>query len=304
MNALDADTLKTAYLSGCGVVTALLVWSGWRQGAARQGMSLLAVAGAYAVGFFGRKMARPLFDFLGYPDFITEIIGGFAAGLLTYITVYGLSRVFFKPTRGIADRVSRIRSGTFGSVLGLVFAALILVLCFYAVRMMGTIASSKIHVIQAEQAAHKQNPSAPIPEEPGALIKGLAMLNDALNEGQTGEILHSVDHIPPNVYAMLFKLGIMASSEEAMSRFLDYPGVSALANEPRLKALTKDPAIAELLISKSYLRLLRNEKVVALANDSDFAARLRAMDFDKAMDHAIKGDNPPPLEKPTPQSLP
>ena len=292
MNEFSADTLKFAYLGGSGVVAGFLAWNGWRQGVARQGMTLLAVAGAYAAGFFGRKSAMVAFEFLGYPELLTEVIGGVAAGLLTYVAVNALSRVLFrKKNKDIVERGSRVRSGTMGALLGFAFALFLFVVSYYAIRMMGTIASSKMQVIHSEEEAAKQFPKAAHPpaEEAPAFIRGLAKLNEALNEGHTGEIFHKVDRVPPNVYAIIFKLGVMVSREESVDRFLAYPGVATLARHPKLVSLKSDPAVAALLESKSYLKMLRNEKVVALANDAAFAEEIKAMDFEKAIDHAIKG---------------
>ena len=285
MNEFSADTLKIAYLSGSSVVAGLLTWNGWRQGLGRQGMTLLAVACAYTAGFFGRKTAMPAFTFLGYPELVTEIIGGVAAGLITYFAVHGLSRVLFKRTKDVVARGRRMRSGVFGALLGFAFAMVLFVVSYYAIRLIGTVAASQVKVAAEDSAGAKQHRS----EEPSGIIKSLAKLNDALNEGQTGEIFHKVDRVPPNVYAMLFKLGIMVSREESVDRFLAYPGISKLAAHPKIISLKNDPGVSELLISKSYLRLLRNEKVVSLANDAEFAALIKAMDFDKAIDHAIKG---------------
>ncbi len=289
MNELSADTLKFAYLGGSSVVAGFLTWNGWRQGLGRQGMTLLAIAAAYAAGFFGRKSAMPAFTFLGYPELITEIIGAAAAGLLTYLAIHGLSRVLFKKTKDVPERARRMRSGVFGALLGFLFAIFLFIVSYYAVRMMGTLASSKIEVAKTDIEAAKQNPKfLPSGDEPNLFIKGLAKLNTALNEGQTGQILHNVDRVPPNVYALLFKLGIMVSREESVDRFLAYPGIASLASHPKIVALKNDPGVHELLLTKSYLKLLRNEKVVALANDTEFAALIKAMDFEKALDHAIK----------------
>jgi uncharacterized membrane protein required for colicin V production len=298
MNEISADTLKYAYLGGSGLVAGLLAWNGWRQGVARQGMTLLAVASAYAAGFFGRKTAMPAFEFLGYPELITEIIGGIAAGILTYIAVNALSRMLFKKRKELPEAGSRMRSGIFGAILGFVFGVFLFAVSYFAVRMMGTIASSKMHLVKAAEEEAKRHPKTGqgvfAQEEPNALISGLAKLNGALNEGQTGEFFHKVDRVPPNVYATLFKLGIMVASEEAVERFLSYPGVATLSQHPKLTTLTHDPTVASLLSTKSYLKLLKNDKVVALANDVEFAKEIKAMDFEKALDHAIKGGALPP----------
>lgn len=306
MNELSADALKFAYLGGSGVVAGFLAWNGWRQGVGRQGMTLLAVAGAYAAGFFGRKTAMPAFEFLGYPELLTEIIGGAAAGLLTYIAIHALSRVLFKRTKDIVVKSSRMRSGLLGALLGLAFSVVLFVVSYYTIRMMGTLAASKVQASSDDAAAAKLKPVGGLlpQEEPNALVKGLAKLNEALNEGTTGEILHKVDRVPPNVYALLFKLGLMVSREESVDRFLSYPGVAALAHHPKIERLKNDAGVSELLVSKSYLKLLRNEKVVTLANDEEFAKEIKAMDFEKALDYAIKGGPLPPLENPKPQSVP
>jgi hypothetical protein len=51
-----------------------------------------------------------------------------------------------------------------------------------------------------------------------------------------------------------------------------------------------------LLASQSYFRLLRHEKVLELANDQEFAERIKGTDFNQALDHALKA--PAREEKP------
>ena len=306
MNELSADTLKFAYLGGSSVVAGFLAWNGWRQGVARQGMTLLGVASAYAAGFFGRKTLMPAFGFLGYPELVTELISGVAAGILTYIAINALSRMAFKRNKDVPERGRRIRSGVMGAALGLAFATLLFIASYYAIRMMGTLAASQVRVATEDADAAKLQPlnHAPLREDPGSVIRGLAKLNDALNEGSAGEILHKVDRIPPNVYATMFKLGLVVSREESLDRFLAYPGVAALAYHPKLQKLKSDPTVSELLVKNSYLRLLKNAKVVELANDAEFAAEIKRIDFEKALDEAIKGGALPmpeaPLKSPRP----
>ena len=167
--------------------------------------------------------------------------------MLTYIAVNAVSRMLFKKDKSTPEPKQSVRFGVMGALLGFVFAMFLFVVSYYAVRMMGTIAASKVQSVNAELEASKHQPKtahayAP-QEDPPAFIKGLAKLNGALNEGQTGEFFHKVDRVPPNVYAMLFKLGIMVSSEESLDRFLGYPGVAALARHPKLAILKSDAAV-------------------------------------------------------------
>ena len=52
MSDLSPDTLKAIYFAVIGVFTALLAWSGWRQGLLRQLMTLLALVSAYAMAWY------------------------------------------------------------------------------------------------------------------------------------------------------------------------------------------------------------------------------------------------------------
>ena len=57
---MDADSLENLYYAIAALVVAILTVHGWRQGAGRQFMTLLAIAGAYIVGFFGAGAVAPL----------------------------------------------------------------------------------------------------------------------------------------------------------------------------------------------------------------------------------------------------
>ena len=79
--------------------------------------------------------------------------------------------------------------------------------------------------------------------------------------------------------------------QEAVDRFLAYPGIAQVANHPKLLELRADPEVSKLLANGSYFRLLRHEKIVALASDPEFAAQIKKTDFDKALDYALKTQN-------------
>ena len=107
--------------------------------------------------------------------------------------------------------------------------------------------------------------------------------------------LRNNDPLPTErAFATLTKLGIMVSRAEAVERFTNYPGIAELTNHPKLVGLRNDPEIAELLQSQSYFRLLRHDKIVALANDPIFAAEIKKLEFDKALDFALSAENDAP----------
>lgn len=286
---MDADALEDIYFAVAAIVVAFLTYHGWRQGVGRQFMTLLAVAGAYAVGFFGAGLVAPWFSFLRYPPQVTQIIAGVAAGLLTMIAISTLGRVFFKRTADQKAGAARWSFGVMGAVLGLAFGGLVFFVASEMVRLMGALAQANVQAT-TEMAAAAPDQKAPAVNP---MMSGLAKLSSALDKGDSGTFFRKVDPVPAHVFATLAKLGLMVSRPEAVERFLGYPGVDELTNHPRLLALRNDPEVASLLERQSYFRLLRHPKVVELAGDPDFSAQIKRMNFDEALDYALKAPAEP-----------
>ena len=63
---VSATGLKAAYYCMSVILIGLLGWNGWRQGAARQAMTLVSIASAYLAAWFGAWGGYPLG--LPHPD--------------------------------------------------------------------------------------------------------------------------------------------------------------------------------------------------------------------------------------------
>ena len=291
---MDAESLENVYYAVAACVVAYLTFHGWRQGVARQAIMLLAIACAYAVGFFGSGLVMPWFEFLRYPAPLTRIIAGATAGLLTMIAITTLGRIFFKRTVDHAPGKGRFAFGFFGALLGLIFGGAIFLVTTELVRLVGAVAQSNAQLVDQARANRGEAPA-----EMSPMVGGLARLTTALNDGGSGTFFRKVDPVPAHVFATLTKLGIMVSRPEAVDRFLKYPGISDLTNHPKIVELATDPEVSKLLASQSYFRLLRNEKVVGLASDPGFAEQLKRTDFQQAIDHALTA--PPASRRPQSQ---
>lgn len=305
---LSASTLKSLYYAGSVVFVGLLAWNGWRQGVARQVMTLLSIVGAYVAAWFGASSAAPLFKFLNYPPQITILIGGAAVGCATFLGLHGLRKILLKRTAQQKSPTVRLSYGILGAFIGFAFGALLFMLSSSTIRALGVVAKSRLEDLEKEAHPAPNSPKAPplLPEdEPSPLVKGIAKLGGALDEGKSGKFFHRYDAAPTaHVFATLTKLGIMVSRPEAVERFLRYPGVGKLASHPKLVAVKNDPEVGELLLNGSYIKLLRHEKVLALANDEEFNALVKKMEFEKALDNSLKSDVPaakppePPVQAP------
>lgn len=294
---MDPDSLENLYYAIASVVVAILTVQGWRQGVGRQATALLAIAGAYLVGYFCSAAAAPYFEFLRYPAQITRILAGAAAGLLTLVGVTVLGRVMFKRTSEQAPGKSRWIYGIFGAFLGLFFGGILFLIATEVVRLTGALIQANASLAQKTNTLGSPEPTTKI----HPVITGIADLSTALNEGGSGDFFRKVDPVPPSVFATIGKLGKMLATPEAANRFLEYPGVADLARNPKILALRSDPEVMKLLASQSYFQLLRHEKIVSVANDPDLATQLKNTDFNQALDHALKPVVPqnelPPIER-------
>ena len=287
---VSADFLKTAYYSVSALCVASLGWSGWKQGIARQLVTLVAIACAYAAAISGASSAAPVFAFLKYPPQITKIIGGAAIGLATFLGMHGLRLWLFKRTAQQKTVTVRFSYGVLGAVLGVTFGSLIFIATtVFLSRAVG--AAAKANMEEHERQIQKQD--VPGSEEPSLLVRTFAKLGSALDEGRSGNFVRRYDNTSmTHAFATIAKLTIMASRSEAVDRFLSYPGVEKLAQHPKLVAVKNDPEVFKLLESRSFIKLLRHEKVLALATDAEFKALMEKMEFEKALDFALEQPKP------------
>jgi hypothetical protein len=297
---LSADILKAAYYGASVLFIAALGWNGWRQGVARQLMTLAAIGCAYAAAYYGASSAAPVFAFLKYPPQVTKIIGGAAVGCATFLGLHGLRRWIFKRTAQQKNAGVRLSYGILGAMIGVTFGSLVFLITTGLVRAVGEVAKSRLEDIEKEKQMH----ASLAPEDPGPLVRNFAKLTTGLGEGTSGKFLQRYDNVPAtHVFATLAKVGIMVSRADAVDRFLSYPGVEKLTSHPKLLAVKNDPEIAELLNSSSFIKLLRHEKVLALANDGEFKKLMEQMEFEKALDFALKHDQAAVPEEPPREAL-
>ncbi len=293
MNELGADTLKIGYFTVAAIALALFSWNGWRQGIFRQAGSIVAIVSAYVAAWFGASSIGPLFSFLHYPRQLLDLIGGLAIGLVTLIGLRSLSGILFRRTAEQRPGTARMSYGIFGALLGLAFGLFLFVLVSDAIRILGALAKTNVDFAARATFANPEKGYTIRPaDQPGIFVRSLAKLSGALSTGGMGQLMQRYDPVPASVYASIFKLGLVVSNPDALDRFMSFPGVEGISRNPKLTALRDDPEIGELLATSSYLKLLRHERVMALASDPGFAAQINTVNFEKALDFAVTGIAP------------
>ncbi len=103
-----------------------------------------------------------------------------------------------------------------------------------------------------------------------------------------GPMLRRVDPLPGTTYSTLGKLGLLVANSRSIERLLGYPGVKPVMSHPKVVALLSDPEVSKAIAERRYLALLSNPRLVDAADDPEVSARLRAIDFEKALDYALR----------------
>ncbi len=278
MPAPLAEISPVLLWGGAAVLVALQTWRGWRKGVARQAAELVAIIGAYLGGYVAGPYLAPMLGMLGFPAPVLRVVGGAIVGLLVYGAVTLSAAVLFKKTAQQEFGPVRWVFGLGGAALGIFTGLLAVWVAVVVIRVSGTLVEPKV----AHSAAAPQRGPA-IPPWAETVVK----LKHTLENGNTGPMVRKVDPVPAKTYSVMEKMGSVLATQRSMERFLKFPGVRPLAENPKIVALREDVELLRAAQSSNYLALLRNPRLVAAANDPEIVRLAQRLDFEKALDYAL-----------------
>lgn len=282
------DSWQLIFFASAAVLVLLQARRGWRLGFVRQLISILALAGSYLAAFFGGPLLIPLLRPIGLPDQLLRVAGGMVLGAAVYLGIAIFGALLFKKTSQQGIGLIRLGYGATGAVLGGLFGLFIVWAAVVAIHVLGTLAETDVNASRPPVAAIDGRKSRrPAPEPPSVVAQGLVHMKHSLEQGPAGAVFEKIDPIPSTLYRTLAQLGQMMASEQSVERFLKYPGMETVTTHPKITALQNDPTITRDVLARNYLGLLRNEKIVAAANDAELGGLLRKLEFQKALDQAV-----------------
>jgi len=286
------DWLQWLFFAVAALCLLYQIARGWQRGVMRQLVYLFALLLAYPVGWFAGPKLVPALRALGYPDFVLSALGGSALGLGVFIIVSVLGAILFKKTSQQDVRLIRWGYGASGAALGLVSGLVFVWAMLLGVRLIGTMAESEVAVsrLTAEKghaSAAESSPEKPAAHKPGGIVLSVAQMKHSLDHGVTGPLMDQVDPVPKEVYDIIGKATAVVANPESASRFLSYPGAQPIISHPKVLALRDDPEIVKQAKARDFMGLLKNERLVAVANDPAVQVLLKKFEFQKALDYAL-----------------
>ncbi len=288
---------QTVFVSFAVVLVLFEIVRGWRLGLPRQLVRIAAVVVAYSTGLFGGRLLLPILrPLLKIPDFVISTIGGAILALVAYSVITGVGRIVFKRTGQQESGAVRLIYGAAGAFLGLFFGVFLLWLLVVGVRSLGAVAEAQVNAMApgnlprfAERPARSATPlrrtATAVPDK-NSLVMSLARLKKSIELGSVGNVVKQTDLLPAGIYDTLGKVGDVFAQPARAQRFMTYPGVQELNDNPKILALRADPEIAHMISEGRLLDLLQDERLIEAANDPELAAQLKRFDFNGALDYA------------------
>ncbi|HEY2615181.1 MAG TPA: CvpA family protein [Chthoniobacterales bacterium] len=273
---------------------------GWRLGILRQLMRIAGVVAAYGAALFGGDLLLPLLrPILKMPDMIVSAIGGAVLAILVYALVGGLGTILFKRSAEHSNGTVRLAYGLGGALIGLLFGAFFICIVVISIRSVGSIAEAQVESrsksVEIENRGSPAIHSRPPNESPpranvnaDSLMTALARLKHSVELGPVGAIAKKTDAIPTGVYQTVVETGTVLANPDSARKFLTYPGVAALSENPKIVALRNDPEIAEMIAQGRLFELLRDPRILDAANDPSLAESAKQFDLKKALEFAAK----------------
>jgi hypothetical protein len=284
MTVSSGSPFWQAALLFLGVVFLLFeAWRGWRAGVVRAGLNLAAILLSSLIGYLSAQVIGSLFGGLSSPaGLIVGMAVGGGLGLVVFFLIWLAGALLFKRTDQQSGGLFKLLWGGGGALFGVLLAFFILWSGITLVRGLGALAEG-----QAETALRKD-------KKPSAAAGGLVTLKESLELGKAGEFFQSVDIIPTDVYDLISQVSMVVSDQEAMLRFIEYPGIQDLMNNPKIHALLSDPEVLRAAEQRNFIALMGNKALIAAAEDPSLAEQIKKIDLREALKHAAANPNPSP----------
>jgi len=287
MSDLGSPFWQNVLLYGAAIFMLWEICAGWRRGLIRGGLHFGAFVASGLLGMLvGQTVAAMVAIVLPGAAFLAGLTSGGFVALLALAVCLLLGAILFKRTSQQPPGLVRWIFGAGGASFGLLTGLFILWGAVSLIRTSGAVAKSGM--------AGQNSQSAP------ALARTFATLKDSLEMGPVGDIVESIDVLPSEAYDHMTRLGQLTKNQDAMMRFIDYPGVQEIISHPRVQALLQDPVVVQSAENKDFIALFQSRTVLNAATDLSLQKLVMALDLEKALDYAMPPKQNPIAPKKTP----
>lgn len=280
------DWWQVAFFTLAGVFVFYQAAQGWRRGVIRQAFHLFALLCGYAAAWFGRGMLVSMLRPLGFPDFVLLALSGAVLAFVVFHGIAVIGAVLFKKTSQQNTALIRFGCGAAGALPGFASGLVVVWVLAIGICLLGTVAEAEI-VVARQMAKKPRGTEQSEAQRPSVALLGLARMKHSMEQGAAGEVMRRLDPVPAEIYPVIDRIGRIIEDPESAKRFMDFPGVKSLSEQPKIAALCDNPEIVRLAMARNYFGLMKNKHLVNVANDPEVNAMIGKLEFQKALDYAL-----------------
>lgn len=284
-------------LGGAVLFILLETWRGWKAGLVRSGLHLAAIGLSTFLGYHAAQIAAaPLGGFKEMSGILTGVVVGLAVTAIVFVVMWILSVVLFKKTEHQSSGIFRMLWGLGGAFFGLCLGLLIVWGGVSIVRGLGSFAEAR-----AQAPAHRTAPGAPdtaATAPKSGFASSLVTMKDSLEMGPIGKAVSATDPLSPDIYEIIQQVGAITSDPDVMMRFIEYPDIQRIVQNPKIAELLSDPSIIKAGQSQNLLGLMSNPALLSAVQDPAFAEELKKVDLRAALKFALEKPNASPAPSP------
>ncbi len=262
-------------------VAAYFMLRAWTFGVARPIASVVALGGGIYAGYQTFLHANTILEALSFkPEQITTLGFSILAGLVVFLILrkigHSLANRMFSPESVLGKFVA----GPIGAVLSLIPALLVVAALSLGLRAESAI--KELKHIQSASKAYALGSSNPLPTPP------IVRMRDAL-EGIPGasEFLDQFDLIGPPAPRNLAALVLLSGNFELYKK-LNRSAAGEIYRHPRVKPLLEDRDLQRLIRNRMFLRLLRHEEILRVAELPALKNQLSSLDLTTLLEQILE----------------
>jgi len=290
-----SSLLQIGVVGACVLIIALAGWTGWKQGALRQGAILIGVVTGAIAGWLLQPLMRPFMRAaLGLPDMLLAPVSMGFVFLIVFLGVGIAGRIWMPATAKFEAPGKRKIVGIIGSLITMAMSTVFCIVTISGLRLVGALAEIQLiqqasaktaNEVQAQPAldSPKHAEASQSKQEEQPFLIAAATFKASMEQGPAGELIKAVDPIPPRLRILVTAIGRITADPITMERFLSRPDVHAIAEHPRMREVLDNPDIVKMLERQDFVHLLRDQRLVDAVNDPDFARVLGELDLEAAI---------------------
>ncbi len=249
-----------------GVILLLAFLSGWRQGVAREVVTLMGLIGSALLAIrMAPEFAIWVGALSGIPGLLLILPVGLAIFALGTFAGWLLSRLLIKRTANHGSGILRFIFGAGGGLISMAVTSLLMLILLMTVRMAGKAAEQRLVM----DPAASQN----------RVWVGMDRAGRVVGSSAAAPLLELMDPLTQNYTETLLAIFRLTASPDSLANFAKHPAIFEVMANSGLAEAFQDETLVLLVEKKDFLGIIRHPSMRRALNNPRFVSALKEIDL-------------------------